>query len=80
MAITYTQLCGMPRSERSSTAPEKWEVFVIHMLAPQPLPSSDNFFFFRIRTFHSPGYSSSLVTFKQLFLLLHSNRVLIESN
>jgi len=46
MAITYTQLCGMPRSERSSTAPEKWEVFVIHMLAPQPLPSSDNFFFF----------------------------------
>ena len=33
MAITYTQLCGMPRLERSSTAPEKREIFVIHMLS-----------------------------------------------
>ena len=32
MAITYTQLCGMPRLERSSTAPEKREIFVIHTL------------------------------------------------
>ena len=31
--ITYTQLCAMPRLERSSTAPEKREIFVIHMLS-----------------------------------------------
>ena len=32
MAITYMQLCGMPRLERSSTVLEKREIFVIHTL------------------------------------------------